>query len=171
MGQKLLKIPMFMGILYLVLIGPVVLSLAKVLNNGDKAPVFALDSVQGPKVDLAQHIGSEVIVVGLFHICEPCMEQAMEMETFLQSVKGKKVWVVGINASGDSKSAVMEYLNTFPRKVSFSYLVDPARTVEGLFSIRATPIVYIIDRQGTIRFKGSSVPAQILEKEVLKLLS
>jgi hypothetical protein len=49
--------------------------------------------------------------------------------------------------------------------------VDPARTVEGLFSIRATPMVYIIDRQGVIRFKGSSVPAQILEKEVLKLLS
>ncbi len=171
MAQRLVKLLMLTGILYLVLLGPTFLSLAKVLNDGDKAPVFALDSVQGPKVDLAQHIGSEVIVMGLFHICQPCMEQAMEMETFLQSVKGKKVLVVGVNASGDSKTAVMDYLSKFPRKVSFPYLVDPARTVEGLFSIRATPMVYIIDRQGVIRFKGSSVPAQVLEKEVLKLLS
>ncbi len=171
MAQRLVKLLMLIGMLYLVLLGPVVLSLAKALNNGDKAPVFALDAVQGPKVDLARHIGSEVIVVGLFHICEPCMEQAMEMETLIQSVKGKKVLVVGVNAAGDSKAAVVNYLNKFPRKVSFPYLVDPARTVEGLFSIRATPIVYIIDRQGVIRFKGSSVPAEILQKEVLKLLS
>ncbi|MCI0529915.1 MAG: TlpA family protein disulfide reductase [Nitrospira sp.] len=170
MVQRLVKLLMLVGMLYLVLLGSVVLSLAKVLNNGDKAPVFALDSVQGPKLDLAQHIGSEVIVVGLFHICEPCMEQAMEMEALLQSVKGRKVLVVGVNAAGDSKTAVMDYLNKFPQKVSFPYLVDPARTVEGLFSIKATPIVYIIDRQGIIRFKRSSVPAQVLEKEVLKLL-
>jgi hypothetical protein len=99
------------------------------------------------------------------------MEQAMEMETLLQSVKGKKVLVVGVNVSGDSKAAVMDYLVRFPRKENFPYLVDPARAVEGLFSIRSTPIVYIIDRQGVVRFKGSSVPAQILQKEVLKLLS
>jgi peroxiredoxin len=79
--------------------------------------------------------------------------------------------VVGVNAAGDPKPAVMEYLNSFPRKVNFPYLVDPARTVEGLFSVKVTPIVYIIDQQGIIRFKGSSVSAQILQKEVLKLLS
>jgi cytochrome c biogenesis protein CcmG/thiol:disulfide interchange protein DsbE len=171
MTQRLVKLLMLMGMIYLLLLGPAVLGLAKVLNNGDQAPVFTLDSVQGPNIDLAQHIGSEVIVVGLFHICEPCMKQAMEMEALLQSVKGKKVLVVGVNASGDSKAAVLDYLSKFPRKVNFPYLVDPTRTVEGLFSVRSTPIVYIIDRQGVIRFKGSSVPAQVLEKEVLKLLS
>jgi cytochrome c biogenesis protein CcmG/thiol:disulfide interchange protein DsbE len=171
MPQRLAKLLMFIGIFDLLLLGPAFLSTAKVLNDGDKAPIFALDSVQGPKVDLAQYIGSAVIVVGLFHICEPCMEQAMEMETLFQSMKNKKVFLVGVNASGDSKAAIMDYLNKFPQRVSFPYLLDPTRTVEGLFNIRATPMVYIIDRQGVIRFKGSSVPAEVLEKEVLKLLS
>jgi cytochrome c biogenesis protein CcmG/thiol:disulfide interchange protein DsbE len=171
MPRRFLRFVIFIAMMNLILLGPVVLSLAKVLNQGDKAPLFALESVQGQKVDLAQHIGSEVIVLGLFHICEPCMNQAMELETLIQSFKGKKILVVGVNASGDPKPAVLEYLNSFPQKVSFPYLVDPARTVEGLFSVKVTPIVYIIDRQGIIRFKGSSVPAQILQKEVSKLLS
>jgi cytochrome c biogenesis protein CcmG/thiol:disulfide interchange protein DsbE len=149
----------------------VFLSLAKVLNSGDKAPLFTLESVQGQKIDMSQHMGSEVIVLGLFHICEPCRNQALELETLSQSVKGKKVLVVGINASGDSKPAVMDYLNSFPRKVSFPYLLDPTRIVQDLFSVRATPIVYIIDQQGIIRYKGSSVPAPILQREVLKILS
>lgn len=145
--------------------------LAKVLNPGDKSPTFALESTQGQKVDLARHIGAEVIVLGLFHICEPCMMQAMELEALSQSLKGRKILVLGVNAAGDPKPAVTEYLNSFPQKVTFPYLLDPARTVEGLFSVRATPIVYIIDQQGIIRFKGSSVPAKVLEREVLKLLS
>lgn len=171
MMQKLFKFAMLGGIVGLLLGNPLGLSLAKVLNHGDKAPAFSLESVQGQRVKLAQHMGTDVIVLGLFHICEPCMMQAMELEDLAQSVKGKKVLVVGVNASGDSKIAVTEYLNSFPKKVNFLYLVDPGRTVETLFSVRATPIVYIIDRQGVIRFKGSSVPAQVLEKEVLKLLA
>ena len=171
MKRRFLKWVTLIAILYLFIVGPVFLSFAKVLNSGDKAPLFTLESVQGQKIDLSRHIGSEIIVLGLFHICEPCMNQALELEALSQSVKGKKVLVVGINASGDSKPAVMDYLNSFPQKVSFPYLLDPTRTVQDLFSVRATPIVYIIDQQGTIRYKGSSVPSQVLQKEVLKLLS
>ncbi|HLB01709.1 MAG TPA: TlpA disulfide reductase family protein [Nitrospiria bacterium] len=171
MTQRFLKFLIFIVMTYIVLAGPENLGLAKVLSNGDQAPSFALESIQGQRVDLAQHIGSEVIVLGLFHICEPCMNQAMELQVLLEAVKGEKVLVVGVNASGDSRASVMEYLNSFPRKVSFPYLLDPNRIVEGLFSIKSTPIVYIIDRQGMIRFKGSSIPANVLLGEVAKLLS
>ena len=170
MTQRFLKFLSLIAMIHMVLVGPESLGLAKVLSNGDQAPLFALESIQGQRVDLAQHIGSEVIVLGLFHICEPCRNQAMELQTLLEAVKGQKVLVVGVNVSGDSRASVAEYLNSFPRKVSFPYLLDTNRIVEGLFSIKSTPIVYIIDRQGMIRFKGSSVPVKVLHEEVAKLL-
>jgi len=171
MTQRFPKVLIFIAMTCIVLAGPANLGLAKVLSNGDQVPLFALESIQGQRVDLAQHIGSEVIVLGLFHICEPCRNQAMELQTLLEAVKGEKVLVVGVNVSGDSRASVMEYLNSFPQKVSFPYLLDPNRIVEGLFSVKSTPIVYIIDRKGMIQFKGSSVPGRVLHQEVVKLLS
>ena len=81
MTRRLLKFVILITMLNMALIGPQSLGLAKVLNYGDKAPLFALESIQGQRVDLAQHIASEVIVLGLFHICEPCRNQAMELQT------------------------------------------------------------------------------------------
>jgi cytochrome c biogenesis protein CcmG, thiol:disulfide interchange protein DsbE len=162
----------------LVLIGSLVLAaitldragFAKVPQLGDRAPSFSLESIQGGKINMADHLGADVIVLGLFHICEPCMFQAMEMDALRTSLKSEGVVFVGVNAAGDAKAAVLDYLNGFPKKVGFPYLLDPNKTVERLFSIRATPIVYIIDRQGVIRFRGSSVPAGVLKKELEKLL-
>lgn len=143
---------------------------AAVLKIGDKAPGFSLTSMNGEKVSPSDAKGSKVVILGLFHICEPCMNQAMELQKIYEKNKDK-VAVIGVNASGDSKHDVQEYLNSFPAKVSFPYLLDPEHTTEKLFSVRATPVVYIIDKEGVIRFKGSSRPAQELQRVVEGILN
>jgi len=144
--------------------------LAEVLAEGDRIPIFSLKSVDGQEIDMAYHVGTQIIVLGLFHICKPCMSQAMELQVLLESDVGPLIKVVGINIAGDSKTSVTKYINKFPQKISFPYLLDPERIVEGLFVARFTPIVYIIDRAGRIRFRGSSVPAQVLRNEIKKIL-
>ncbi len=143
---------------------------AAVLKIGDKAPSFSLTSMIGEKVSLSDAKGSKVVILGLFHICEPCMNQAMELQKIYEKNKDK-VSVIGVNASGDSKRDVQEYLNSFPAKVNFPYLLDPEHTTEKLFSVRQTPVVYIIDKEGVIRFKGSSRPAQELQGVVDGILN
>jgi cytochrome c biogenesis protein CcmG/thiol:disulfide interchange protein DsbE len=143
---------------------------AAALKIGDKAPGFSLTSMIGEKVSLSDAKGSKVVILGLFHICEPCMNQAMELQKVYEKNKDN-VAVIGVNASGDSRRDVQEYLNSFPIKVNFPYLLDPEHTTEKLFSVRATPVVYIIDKEGVIRFKGSSRPAQELQRVVDGILN
>ena len=45
---------------------------------GEKAPAFALTSVTGDAVSLESMRG-KVVVLGLFHICDPCMMQGTNL--------------------------------------------------------------------------------------------
>ena len=62
----------FLSVLFLVQV-----SHAKVPVAGDSAPDFTLTSVTGEKIALSDLRG-KVVLVGMFHICVPCMMQALE---------------------------------------------------------------------------------------------
>lgn len=122
-------------------------------KTGEKAPTFTLTSLNGETVSLDSFKG-KVIVLGLFHICEPCMMQGTNLQKVYEATKGKDVVVIGVNSSGDSKKAVTEFLSHFPVKVTYPYLLDPGKTTDKLYGGgRFIPNVYIIDRNGVIRWQ------------------
>lgn len=143
---------------------------ARAADIGEKVAPFSLKTVGGETVNLKDHLGSDVVVLALFHICEPCMNQALEMQALLEKLPERGVFVTGVNVTGDSKETVLSYLARFPKKVAFPYLMDPEKTLEARFQVRFTPVVYILDKNGVIRYRGSSVPADVLYQEVKKLL-
>ena len=96
---------------------------------GDSAPDFSLNAITGEKYTLSDLKG-KVVLVGMFHICVPCMNEAMEFEKVRKTLNSDKLVVLGINTSGDSKKAVQDYLAGFPNPVSFPYLLDPDKTKE-----------------------------------------
>lgn len=152
------------------LIGVVVFSgvaNAAVPMVGDKAPDFSLTSVQGEKVTLSQYKGS-VVVLGLFHICDPCMNQATEMQKLVNDGTSKAVFV-GVNTAGDSKEDVLAYLRKFQTKITFPYLIDTAQNVNRMYAQRFMPTVIIIDGDGIIRYRGSSTPKDGLVAEIKKI--
>ena len=134
---------------------------------GDKAPDFTLTSVKGEKMALSQHKGS-VVVLGLFHICEPCMNQATELQKLLNEGKTKAVFL-GVNTAGDTKEDVLAYLNQFKTKITFPYMLDPAQDVNKKYMQRLMPTVIIIDGDGVIRFRGSTTPKDVLLSEITKI--
>src|SRR5918996_1237670 len=69
---------------------------------GEKAPSFTLTSLNGETVSLDSAKG-KVVVLGLFHICEPCMMQGTNLQKVYEATRGKDVAVVGVNSSGVSK--------------------------------------------------------------------
>ncbi len=152
------------------LIGVVVFSgvaNAAVPMVGDKAPDFSLTSVQGEKVTLSQYKGS-VVVMGLFHICAPCMNQATEMQKLVNDGTSKAVFV-GVNTAGDSKEDILAYLGQFRTKITFPYLIDTAQTVNKMYVQRFMPTVIIIDGDGIIRYRGSATPKDGLLSEIKKI--
>src|SRR3972149_8514670 len=134
---------------------------------GDKAPDFSLTAIKGEKVTLSQYKGS-VVVLGLFHICDPCMNQATELQKLLNEGKTKAVFL-GVNTAGDTKEDVLTYLNQFKTKITFPYMLDPAQDVNKKYMQRLMPTVIIIDGDGVIRFRGSTTPKDVLLSEITKI--
>lgn len=120
---------------------------------GESAPNFTLSSITGDSLSL-QSLKGRVVVLGLFHICDPCMMQGTNLQKVHEAMKGKNVAVVGVNSAGNSKRDVGEFLSAFPVKVTYPYLLDPNKTTDKLYGGgRFIPNVYIIDQNGVIRWQ------------------
>ena len=146
---------------------------------GEPAPSFTLTSLDGQKVSLDQFKG-KVIVLGLFHICQPCLLQSTNLQKVYEATQGTAVAVVGVNSSGDSQADVSEFLQTFPVKVTYPYLLDPEQTTDKLYGGgKFIPNVYVIDQQGLIRWQrvgnfftdGTLAGHEMILAEVDKLLA
>ena len=142
---------------------------------GDPAPNFTLETLDGQTVSLAQYKG-KVVVLGLFHICEPCLIQGTELQKVHEAFQGKNVQVLGVNSAGNSKEKVKEFLKEFPVKVSYPYMVDPKKETDKLYGGgRFIPNVYIIDQDGKIRWQRVGTmeigAAEMIKAEVEKLLA
>ena len=146
---------------------------------GEPAPNFTLTSLNGQKVSLDQFKG-KVIVLGLFHICKPCLIQGTNLQKVFEATQGKPVAVVGVNSSGDSQGDVSEFLQTFPLKVTYPYLLDPGKATDKLYGGgKFIPNVYVIDQQGLIRWQrvgnfftdGTLAGHEMILQEIEKLLT
>ncbi|MDH4188307.1 MAG: TlpA family protein disulfide reductase [Nitrospira sp.] len=142
---------------------------------GEKAPAFTLTAITGETVGLDTYKG-KVVVLGLFHICDPCMMQGSTLQKVSELTKGKEVVVLGVNSSGDSKKSVGEFLSVFPVKVTYPYLLDPNKVTDKLYGGgKFIPNVYVIDQQGVIRWQRVGnmdlAGAEVIVAEVEKLLA
>jgi cytochrome c biogenesis protein CcmG/thiol:disulfide interchange protein DsbE len=142
---------------------------------GEPAPNFMLTSLAGETVSLQSQKG-KVIVLGLFHICEPCLDQGTNLQKVFEAVQGKNVAVIGVNSAGNSKKDVTEFLHAFPVKVTYPYLLDPKKETDKLYGGgKFIPNVYVIDQGGIIRWQRVGnmdlAGADVIIQEVNKLLS
>ena len=142
---------------------------AGVLSPGEQAPEFSLKTMNGKQVALSDFRG-KVVVIGMFHICVPCMNQAMEFNKVRQQMSEDQVVVLGINTNGDSKEAVAQYLSKFPEKVGFPYLIDPVKGVYKSYSQRDMPTVLIVDQKGVLKARSPAVGADQLVPYIKKML-
>lgn len=142
---------------------------------GEPAPNFTLTSLTGETVSLQSQKG-KVIVLGLFHICDPCLEQGTNLQKVNEAMRGKNVAVIGVNSSGNSKADVTEFLSAFPVKVTYPYLLDPKKETDKLYGGgKFIPNVYVIDQNGIIRWQRVGnmdlAGADVIIQEVNRLLS
>jgi cytochrome c biogenesis protein CcmG/thiol:disulfide interchange protein DsbE len=148
---------------------------AGLFQVGEKAPSFTLTAFTGETVSLESYKG-KVVVLGLFHICEPCQVQGSALQKVHGATQGKNVAVLGVNSSGNAKQDVGEFLSGFPVKVTYPYLLDPAKVTDKLYGGgKFIPNVYVIDQHGVIRWQRVGnmdlAGAEVIMAEVEKLLA
>jgi cytochrome c biogenesis protein CcmG, thiol:disulfide interchange protein DsbE len=142
---------------------------------GEPAPNFTLTSLAGETVSL-QSLKGKVVVMGLFHICEPCLMQGTNLQKVYEATQGKNVAVIGVNSAGNSRKDVTEFLTAFPVKVTYPYLLDPKKETDKLYGGgKFIPNVYVIDQRGIIRWQRVGnmdlAGADVIIQEVNKLLA
>lgn len=147
---------------------------AGLFKTGEKAPSFTLTAMTGETVSLDAYKG-KVVVLGLFHICEPCMMQGTTLQKVAELTKGKDVAVIGVNSSGNAKKDVGEFLAAFPVRVTYPYLLDPGKVTDKLYGGgKFIPNVYVIDQAGVIRWQRVGnmelAGAEVVVAEIEKLL-
>lgn len=168
------KLLLVFGVLTFPLLGAPLIFAAGLFQVGEKAPSFTLTSITGETVSLESHKG-KVVVLGLFHICEPCMIQGSALQKVYESTQGKNVAVLGVNSSGNAKREVGEFLSGFPVKVTYPYLLDLAKVTDKLYGGgKFIPNVYVIDQRGIIRWQRVGnmdlAGADVIVAEIEKLL-
>ena len=160
--KKIILIIIFFGFLA----GSVIAGSPK---SGDKAPGFSLKTLSGKQISLSDYKG-KVVLIGMFHICVPCMNQAMEFNKVRDQLDEKQVAILGINTNGDSKEAIEDYLSKFPNKVRFPYLMDPSKSFYKDYLQREMPTVLIIDKDGVLKERIPGVGADQLVPYLKKML-
>lgn len=169
------RISLTLGALLLPLWCVPLLFAAGFFKIGEKAPTFSLTSMTGETVSL-EGLRGKVVVLGLFHICDPCMMQGTNLQKVYEATQGKNVAVVGVNSAGNSKKDVGEFLSAFPVKVTYPYLLDPGKVTDKLYGGgKFIPNVYVIDQHGMIRWQRVGnmdlAGADVIIAEVEKLLA
>jgi cytochrome c biogenesis protein CcmG, thiol:disulfide interchange protein DsbE len=145
------------------------LAFAGAPGPGDKAPDFSLKTLDGKQISLSDMKG-KVVLIGMFHICVPCMNQAMEFNKVRDQLGEEQLAIVGINTNGDSKEAVADYLSKFPEKVRFPYLLDTVKSFYQVYFQREMPTVLIIDKEGILNARAPGVSADQLVPYLKKML-
>lgn len=155
--------------LLMVIVFGVVPAFAGAPSPGEPAPEFSLKSMEGNQVALSDYKG-KVVLIGMFHICVPCMNQAMEFNKVRDQLKESQLAILGINTNGDSREAVGNYLSKFPEKVRFPYLIDTIKRVNKAYSQRDMPTVLIIDQKGILNARAPAVSSEQLVSHIKKML-
>ena len=168
------RLALAFGLLVIAVLFTTPVSAAGLFQVGEKAPSFTLTAISGETVSLEAYKG-KVVVLGLFHICDPCMIQGSALQKVHEFTQGKNVAVLGVNSSGNAKREVGEFLSGFPVKVTYPYLLDPAKVTDKLYGGgKFIPNVYVIDQKGVIRWQRVGnmdlAGADVIVAEVEKLL-
>ncbi|NSL52231.1 TlpA family protein disulfide reductase [Calidifontibacillus erzurumensis] len=142
-------------IFVLILIAVIFFFLAKGMNEaktveiGDLAYDFELEDTTGNIHRLSNYQGHYVIINFFATWCEPCINEAEELEKFQQKY-GKEISLLIID-KGEPKNRVL----TFKEKMKSTslYLLDKDNKVSEKYNVVGQPETFIIDENGIIRKK------------------
>lgn len=125
------------------------------------APDFTLSSASGTTVSLADYRGKTVVLEWTNHDCPYVVKHydTDNMQSLQRQYTAKDVvWLTIISSAPgkqgyiDTKKAnqLTRSRNAAPTEVLF----DPEGTVGRMYDARTTPHMYIIDKEGTLRYAG-----------------
>jgi cytochrome oxidase Cu insertion factor (SCO1/SenC/PrrC family) len=115
------------------------------------APDFTLTDVDGKTFRLSDQEGKVVVLEFMRTTCPACVEESPRLRQ-LRSQFGSEVVmaIISIDPAGDTDSVLRDYRNQ--NLMGWTAIVDKAQVYQG-YGIDATPTIFIIDRNGYIKYQ------------------
>ena len=117
---------------------------------------FTLQSRSGENVRLNELAGQVVLINFWASWCGPCRKEMPKLEELHQKYKDLGVTILGVNIDENpelSKKVLKDIIVTFP------ILYDSENMVSRQYSIEAMPASFLVDRNGTFRFRHDGYKA------------
>ncbi len=138
-------------------------------KSADKAPDFALKSVDGKTVKLSDYKGKVVIIDFWATWCPPCRKGIPDLISIQKEFK-KNVVIIGISLDADKTlkdvpGFVKEY------KINYPIVYGDDKVVADYGGIQGIPTAFVIDKKGNVVDKHVGlVPKETYVKKIKELL-
>lgn len=160
MGKKL--VPIFVIIAALGVVGFLMNGLGEKAsaNPGDQAIEFELKDINGKMYKLSDFKGKPVVLNFFATWCQPCIDEAPELEAFAKEHKDAQLIII---AKGESKMRMEKYIKESDSKLL--YLLDTKEEASKEYNVIGQPDTLILNQDGVIveRFTGPTTKQRLIE--------
>jgi peroxiredoxin len=123
------------------------------MKEGDAAPVFSAQTIDGQPLNYAQLKGKKVVVLDFWSIyCASCIEEMPRLVEIYNEFKDKGLLMVGVNLDSFGTQRVVKFMQGMPTKINFPVIIDKDRKVATAFSAMVLPTTLVIGADGSIKF-------------------
>jgi len=119
------------------------------LTIGDLSPDWTLLSLNDKQVKLSALKGNVVVLEFWFPGCAGCLAAIPEMNNIYKKYSKKGLSLFGVEFTNARSSVLKAYVNDY--KVQYPILYS-AETVSKSYSITSAPTIFLLDKQGVIRY-------------------
>ncbi len=118
------------------------------ISEGEIAPDFTLNDLQGEEVNLKKFTGQVVLLNFWATWCSPCRIEIPSMVELYGRYRDEGLEIIGVNLDKLGKSEVEKF--SLEHKINFPVLLNPSGNVAALYGVMALPTTVFLDRDGKI---------------------
>ncbi len=135
--------------------------------QGQPAPLFALQDLNGNQVSLAALKGSPLVINFWATWCGPCRTEIPYLEFLSRKYKDKGLVVLGVNNEHDHQ-AVRDFAQT---QITYTVLLDGHPQFLD-YGVQGIPCTYYVDKNGIVRDRDLGFHGEaVMDRKIQELLS
>jgi peroxiredoxin len=156
------------GLLLLAACGGSGPGLSEGISEGDLAPDFRLETLDGNQMSLQDQRGKVVLINFWATWCDPCRAEIPDIEAVYQARRDEGFTVLGVN-SHETPGSIAPF--AIWMGISYPILIDENGRVEKTYRLVGLPMSLIVDQEGIIQVRHVGLLTQAqLEKYLAALL-